>query len=504
MISLREIFLYNPSEPFLFTQLAFWIYFVIVYIIFAFFHKNLKQRNAYLFLISMFFYYKTGGLFVILLLFSIILNYSIALIIADTKDKGKKKKWLIAAVSANLLILFYYKYTYFVAEWLGRLLGIHIRVEDYLSIIGNNIFNAHMDVASIVLPIGVSFFTFQALSYVIDVYHQKIPPQKSITDFGFYISFFPQLVAGPIVRATEFLPQLKQKFFITKNEFGHAIFLIMNGLIKKMVISDFISLNFVDRVFEAPHLYTGFENLFAVYGYAIQIYCDFSGYTDIALGLALLMGFRIPINFNSPYKATDLVDFWRRWHISLSSWLRDYLYIALGGNRKGQIRTHLNLLITMLLGGLWHGANIKFLIWGALHGFGLIVNKLFLHFQPKQLIVPLWQKVTGWLITFHFVCFAWIFFRADSINTAFSIISNIFNRIDLSIAPEFIIQYAATFSILFFGFLIHWLPANWKEWYRGTFIQSSMVFKIFAVLIISLLIYQFKTSDIQPFIYFQF
>lgn len=501
---IRDIFLYNPNEPFLFTNMAFWIYFVAVYLIYSICYKNLTIRNAYLFLISIFFYYKTGGILVLLLLFSIVFNFSLALAIAKAVKQNIKKLWLIIGVSVNLLILFYYKYTYFLVEWLNKLLNLDIQVQDYLAAAGNTVFNAHFDVSSIILPIGISFFTFQALSYIIDVYKNYIPPLKSVIEFGFYKSFFPQLVAGPIMRATEFIPQISKKFALTKNEFGHAVFLILNGLIKKMVISDFISLNFVDRVFENPHMFSGIENLMAVYGYAIQIYCDFSGYTDIAIGLALLMGFRIPINFNSPYKAYNLVDFWRRWHISLSSWLRDYLYIALGGNRKGLVRTYANLIITMLLGGLWHGANIKFVIWGALHGFGLVINKLIIGIVPKRSYTPVWQKMAGWIITFHFVCFAWIFFRADSMETAFSIIANIGTRMDFTLALNIVCQYAVTFIILAIGFAIHWLPSRWKESYRGAFIKTPMYAKIIVALVSCLIIYQFKTSELQPFIYFQF
>jgi D-alanyl-lipoteichoic acid acyltransferase DltB (MBOAT superfamily) len=500
----RDIFIFNPNEPFLFTNMAFWIYFAAVYFIYSLCYKNLTIRNAYLFLISIFFYYKTGGILILLLLFSILFNYSLALAIARSARQKVKKFWMITGVSVNLLILFYYKYTYFLFEWINKILGLHIQVKDYLAIAGNNLLNAHFDVASIILPIGISFFTFQALSYIIDVYKNSIPPLKSITEFGFYIAYFPQLVAGPIMRATEFIPQISRKFGLSKNEFGHAVFLILNGLVKKMVISDFISLNFVDRVFENPHMFSGIENLMAVYGYAIQIYCDFSGYTDIAIGLALLMGFRIPINFNSPYKAYSLVDFWRRWHISLSSWLRDYLYIALGGNRKGLVRTYANLIVTMLLGGLWHGANIKFVIWGALHGFGLVVNKLVAGILPKQTYTPVWQKTLGWIVTFHFVCFAWIFFRADSMETAFSIINNIATRLDLSLAVNIFYQYATTFVILALGFTVHWMPTNWKETYRGAFIKIPVYAKVAIALVCCLLIYQFKTSEIQPFIYFQF
>jgi D-alanyl-lipoteichoic acid acyltransferase DltB (MBOAT superfamily) len=454
--------------------------------------------------VSLFFYYKTGGLFVVLLLFCIVFNFFLGRKIHETSDVHQRKLWLSLGVTINLSLLFYYKYAYFLADLFNRLFGFHIKVKDYIFVWGNSLFNLHFDVATIILPIGISFFTFQALSYIIDIYFKKIKPLDSIIEFGFFKSFFPQLVAGPIVRASEFLPQISKKFFLSKNEFGHALFLILNGLVKKMVISDYISINFVDRVFDAPDMFSGVENLFAVYGYALQIYCDFSGYTDIAIGLALLMGFRIPINFNSPYKAYNLDDFWRRWHISLSSWLRDYLYIPLGGNRKGRVRTYFNLAITMLLGGLWHGANIKFIIWGGLHGIGLVINKVILKLRPKHAIIPKWQKITSWIITFHFVCFAWIFFRAESMNTAILMIKNIVSGFDLALAFEIIYQYFSIFSLIFIAYFIHWLPTKWKETYRGEFIKSSITVKAIATLIIVLIVYQFKTSGLQPFIYFQF
>lgn len=501
---LHDIFVFDAGKPFLFTNLAFWVFFTAIFFLYALFYRNIPIRNAYLFLISLFFYYKTGGILVLLLLFSIVFNYSLAFLLAKSGRKIVRRFWLTGGVAINLSLLFYYKYAYFLAEWTNRIFGIEIQVKDYIALFSNTIFNSHFDLATIILPVGISFFTFQALSYIIDVYKGHIPPLKNVIEFGFFISFFPQLVAGPIMRATEFIPQIAKKFSLTTNEFGHAVFLILNGLVKKMVISDYISLNFVDRVFENPHMFSGIENLMAVYGYAIQIYCDFSGYTDIAIGLALLMGFRIPINFNSPYKACSLDDFWRRWHISLSSWLRDYLYISLGGNRKGRLRTYSNLLVTMLLGGLWHGANIKFLIWGGLHGLGLVVNKLLKSIFPPKTYVPLWQKVAGWLITFHFVCFAWIFFRADSMQTAFSVISNIFTRLDWTIVPEVFYQYALSFSVLAVGFAVHWLPTAWKESYRGAFIKTSLVTKAIIVLVFCVVIYQFKTSELQPFIYFQF
>ncbi|MDR2040043.1 MAG: MBOAT family protein, partial [Bacteroidales bacterium] len=353
--------------------------------------------------------------------------------------------------------------------------------------------------------VGISFYTFQAISYIVDVYRNKAPVVTNILDFGFYLSFFPQLVAGPIVRAAEFIPQIYRKYQLRKAEMGHALFLISCGLVKKMMISDYISINFVDRVFDQPVLYSGFENLMAVYGYSLQIYCDFSGYTDIAIGLALLMGFRLPANFNSPYQAHNITDFWRRWHISLSSWLRDYLYIPLGGNRKGRLRTDINLMITMLLGGLWHGANMRFILWGGLHGLALVIHKAWSKYFPSSLMrrrpVP---SFLGVLITFHFVAFCWIFFRASDMSVATEMIRRICSPTSLSVIKDIIWGYRFIFLIILAGFLMHWTPAQWKEYIRGWYIKTPIVVKLLLAILLFFMIYQMKSSVIQPFIYFQF
>jgi len=342
------------------------------------------------------------------------------------------------------------------------------------------------------------------MSYTIDVYRRKLKPVKNIVDFGFYVTFFPQLVAGPIVRASEFIPQLFQKFQLTKAEFSYALFLILNGLTKKMLISDYLSVNFVDRIFDNPSAFSGVENLLAVYGYAIQIYCDFSGYTDIAIGVALILGFRLPVNFNSPYKATNITDFWRRWHISLSSWLRDYLYISLGGNRKGRFRQNLNLMLTMLLGGLWHGASIRFIIWGGIHGFSLMLHKLFMRLK-WNIHTQNWPgRFVSIFITFNLVCLTWIFFRASDMHNVGLMFKQIFSSFHIGVLLDFIKAYPTVISLLLMAYIIHWLPSSIKEWYRGKFINTPMWLKMIIVIIVVIVLHQAKSSNIQPFIYFQF
>ena len=424
MTFLKSLVVYDESSPLLFTQFHFWVFFAIVFALFSLIKNKVLLRNTYLFFVSLFFYYKTSGLFILILIFITIYNYLAGRWMHTRKKIGSRNAVLALSVIVNLSILCYFKYAYFLTDVLNDLTGFEFRVFDIFSWVGNEIVGTNrFRVDVILLPVGISFYTFQAISYIMDVYRKRIAPVRNIFDFGFYVSFFPQLVAGPIVRANEFIPQLHKKYFLSRKQFGIAVFWIMNGLVKKIVLSDYIAVNFIDRVFENPLLYTGFENLMALFGYSLQIYADFSGYTDIAIGVAMLMGFYLPKNFNSPYKAKSPSEFWKRWHISLSRWLQDYLYIPLGGNRtvsfgsfciivviaaigsflsgswwvalvvctlalllgliavfrpdkRNVIGSEINRMDTMLLGGLWHGASWNFMIWGGLNGLGMVVQHI--------------------------------------------------------------------------------------------------------------------------------
>jgi D-alanyl-lipoteichoic acid acyltransferase DltB (MBOAT superfamily) len=319
----------------------------------------------------------------------------------------------------------------------------------------------------------------------------------------FFVSFFPQLVAGPIVRAKDFIPQIYEKLQLSKKELSYALFLIMGGLLKKTLISDYISVNFVDRVFEFPDNYSAFENLLAVYGYTLQIYCDFSGYSDIAIGLALLMGFKLPPNFKIPYQSTSVTEFWRRWHISLSSWLRDYLYISMGGNRKGKIRMYFNLFMTMLLGGLWHGASWKFILWGAMHGTVLATEKAFNIPKLTSKSFPL--KLIAGILTFHFVAFCWIFFRASDFSNAMNVISNI-GSIEWN--PEvwwaILRGYENIAIVLLIGYLWHFIPQKVQDRQLELFHKIPLVVKMVLFATVIWVISATASSEVQPFIYFQF
>lgn len=418
-----DTFSFDPQSPLLFTQLYFWIFFLAVFAVFSRMHSKVLMRNTFLFFVSVFFYYKTSGWFTLILVFATIFNFFDGALIYRAKKDGGKLAWLILGLIVNLMTLCYFKYSYFFADMIKDIFGIEIKVFNAFAMIGNRIAGRPaFTVDQILLPVGISFYTFQCISYLMDIFRNRVEPVKNVLNFGFYVTFFPQLVAGPIVRASDFIPQIYKKYFLSRRQFGIAMFWILNGLAKKIILSDYIAVNFIDRVFDNPTMYTGFENLVALFGYSLQVYADFSGYTDIAIGVAMLMGFYLPKNFNSPYKATNPGGFWKRWHISLSKWLQDYLYIPLGGNRtasfgtyaciltislvgtilsgsiwvaiivitialivtincykypekKKNLTSNMNRLNTMLLGGLWHGASWNFMIWGGLNGLGMIVYR---------------------------------------------------------------------------------------------------------------------------------
>lgn len=483
---IRSWFEYDPSNPLLFSTSLFLGLFLVFYLVYILTKKYAYFRTVYVFLFSMFFYYKAGGEYFILLILSALINYILSEVMDLSTKKSVRKSILSITVVLNLLVLAYYKYTNFFIDNL------------------NDLFHENFQLQHIILPVGISFFTFQAISYSIDLYRKELKPAKNVLDFAFYLSFFPQLVAGPIVRAKEFLPQMYSQISLSKKEAGLALFLIIMGLVKKSVISDYISLNFVDRIFDSPLSYTPFETLMAAYGYTLQIYCDFSGYSDMAIGIALLMGFKLPENFRTPYKSLSVTEFWRRWHITLSRWLRDYLYIPLGGNRKGKFRTYINLFLTMLIGGLWHGAAWKYIAWGALHGGALAVERLFRQFvklPEKNILVNLFCG----LLTFHFVAFCWIFFRAADFGVARTVIENI-TRLEYN--PEAwltVIQaYRNVFILIFAGFILHFTPKRLSDMVEMSFLKLPYIGRAIIVGGVFWLVYATASSGTQPFIYFQF
>ena len=486
-----ELLRYDASAPLIFNSGLFLFLFVGFAAGYVLLRRATTLRILYVILFSIYFYYKSSGIYFFLLIFAAVSDYWIAHGIAASRSR-KAKRWLVALSAAvNLGMLGYFKYTNFLIE------------------IANGIFGAgFLDFQNIFLPVGISFFVFQSMSYTIDVYRGVIRPLDRWIDYMFYLSFFPQLVAGPIVRARDFIPQIRQPLRVTRRMFGLGVGLVIIGLVKKAVISDYISLNFVDRIFDDPALYSGFECLMGIYGYALQIYCDFSGYSDMAIGIALLLGFRFPKNFDAPYKSATITEFWRRWHISLSSWLRDYLYISLGGNRKGRVRTYANLLLTMLLGGLWHGAAVRFILWGALHGAALALHKMWMAVVPwakaKGEDMNIVMRIAGVLITFNLVCFGWLLFRAEDMQTVHVMLYQIFNNFNPALIPQVIEGYKAVFGLIVLGYAMHFLPEKIDIDIQNRVVNASFWWQVALMAATIWCVMQIKSSDIQPFIYFQF
>jgi D-alanyl-lipoteichoic acid acyltransferase DltB (MBOAT superfamily) len=456
----------------------------------------------------LYFYYKTSGIWLLLLIFTATSDFLTGRMISSTPTATGKKLWVTLSICINLGMLTYFKYTNFLYE-----LAIHFW--HYMGGILDEqaLQRLTYKPLDIFLPIGISFFTFQSLSYTIDIYRGQVKPVKRWIDYLFFVSFFPGLVAGPIVRAKDFIPQIYKKPRLLYNHLGEALYLIICGLFKKCVISDYISVNFVDRIFDAPALYTGVENLLGIYGYALQIYCDFSGYSDMAIGIALLLGFRFNINFRSPYQSASITEFWRRWHISLSSWLRDYLYIPLGGNRKGKVRTYVNLIITMLLGGLWHGAALRFILWGAIHGVALAIDKLFMRMSMRASATrlkangagrPIWRRIIGVIFTFHLVCFAWIFFRADTMEKVGRMLTQIFTQFEPGIFPQLVSGYRLIFLLMITGYAIHFMPEKVDRAIQKKITRMPLWAKAALLSIAIFVVIQMRSAEIVPFIYFQF
>jgi alginate O-acetyltransferase complex protein AlgI len=542
---------YDPERPLLFTQFYFWAFFALVLLVYSVIYKKKAARNAFLFLSSLFFYYKTSGLFLFILIFSTLADFFIGRAVYRAEIKKRKQWWVSLSVAVNLLVLGYFKYAYFVTDFLNSSLGLELQPVNHFALWANQAMGTDFVFDRILLPVGISFFTFQTISYSVDIYRGHIKPVKSILDFGFYVSFFPQLVAGPIVRASDFIPQLSQSYRLTREQFGLGLFWILNGLLKKVLLADYLALNFVDRVFANPSMYTGFENMMALFGYSIQVYADFSGYTDMAIGVALLLGFRLPTNFNSPYKASSVGEFWKRWHISLSKWLQDYLYIPMGGNRGGSVFSYgamitillvigllsgslagltlvaalllgigvmmalspkfklwiehnVNLMLTMLLGGLWHGSSWNFVVWGGLNGLGLVVYKLWKKISPWNNKSRWYNRAWGILLTFTFITFTRAWFRNESFDQALFMIGHIGSSFQWELIPDILAKTRAVFGVMLIGLIIHWLPSDFKQEYRARFSSAHWSVQLLICFGSVVCAYQILSADLQPFIYFAF
>ena len=534
-------FLYDSKNPLLFNN-GFFVYFFTLFILLFFALRNHHKARRYVFCIfSLYFFYKASGWFVGLVLVSAVVDFFLSNAIYREKSQSKKKFLLVLSILFNLGMLFYFKYTDFFIE------------------ISNSLFDTNFNPLNLILPIGISFYTFENLSYTVDVYRGEFKPANKFSDYLLFLAFFPKLMMGPIVRAHDFVPQINEPYVISERDFAKGFFLIISGLIKKLVISDYITLNMVDYMFDNPALHTGVENLMAVYGYAMVIYCDFSGYSEIAIGIALWLGFKIPPNFMSPYQSLNITEFWRRWHISLSTWLKDYLYIPLGGNRNfsvasfifvggflvgsfimgvelfhlsnlwaavvsavlllifiipalitrktSGIAANFNLLTTMLLGGFWHGASWNFIIWGAIHGVGLGIHKIWMLLTDKSLSSlnqsRIYKIISG-ILTFHFVCFAWIFFKAEDLEIAKEMIYQIFNNFDISVFGPFYDNYKGVVWMILVAMILHLIPDNLADKVIARTKTIPMVVYILVFFLFLILYGYFKSAEQVMPIYLQF
>jgi len=481
--ALKNFFSYSLTEPWFFTEFSFLLVFGIFLLVYAFVVKHHFWKKIYVIAFSLFFYYKSSGPFLLLFVLMILSDYYFASLI--NKKEGKWKKiYLWLALSYSLSFLLYFKYANFFIQNFNTLLGTN--------------FSEH----NLFLPIGISFYTFQSISYIIDVYRKEIKPCENFSDYTFYMTFLPHLVAGPIVRAKDFLPQIQTPQLLSASLYKEAMLRILIGLIKKLFIADYLS-KYVDMVHETPQIYSGAENLISMYAYSFQIYFDFSGYSDIAIGIALILGYRLKENFENPYQSINISDFWRKWHISLSNWLRDYIYIPLGGNRKGIFYMYLFLFLTMLIGGFWHGASWRFVVWGIAHGIALILHKIWMKKFPstnKNIIF----SGFGLLLTFNYVAFCWIFFRANSFESAFESITKIFTSFTFYDLPGFWYSRTEFCYILIIASILVFTPLALKEKFFASMQKLPVFAWIFLMIFVFQLIIQFKDEIVQPFIYFQF
>ena len=475
---------YEADHPMLFSSGLFWVLFLIFLPVYAMLRSRRLQMVVYVVAFSLYFYYKSSAWFFMLLIITSVLDWCLSRIMSDTRKLWKRRLCLWLSIGMSLSILGFFKYAnFFLWNW-------------------NQMVEGNFQPLDIILPVGISFYTFQSISYIVDVYKGRVSPTETWIEYLFFLSYFPALVAGPIVRADYFLPQIQNRDHASRQEMAAGLWLIILGLVKKAVVADYIA-QYNDLIFASPTGYSGLESLMGVVGYVVQIYCDFSGYSDMAIGISAIMGFRLTRNFNFPYKSRNLTDFWRRWHISLSTWLRDYVYIPLGGNRRGTLRTYVNNFLTMLVGGLWHGAAWKFIIWGGMHGVGLIVHKAL---RPWLVKIPdTWPvKAASWTLTMAYVSFLFIFFRAASFEDAWLIIRNIFGNFDIAyLAPFVRVRYV---WLIFVAMIIavHSLPTRWINAAGDWFVRAPFGAKLAVFIVAVQLVVQFMSEDVMPFIYFQF
>ncbi|HEY7545227.1 MAG TPA: MBOAT family O-acyltransferase [Blastocatellia bacterium] len=474
----------------LFTNAAYYIFLIAVFFAFWSAASRLRLRLWLIAAAGCFFYYQAAGRALALMIAVSAIDFATTRLMSRSENMKARKLLLALSLTVDIGALLVFKYADFFLE----------NVASGLSFLGVTIPVAHLN---LIVPIGISFFIFQSIAYVIDVYRRDAEPAHSYTEYLAFVAFFPTIIAGPILRVKQMLPQLRSRLTLAPEAGGQALFLIAMGLIKKIAIADYLSANLVDRVFDFPERFSSLEVWTAVYAYALQIYCDFSGYSDIAIGSALLLGFTLPVNFNSPYRSRNLAEFWRRWHISLSTWLRDYVFFTIAGRRaRNAAILYFGLVATMTIGGLWHGAMWTFVVWGLMHGAGLAIFRAFDAMKKKFSFKPLNAKfasVAAALLTFHFVCLSWIFFRADGVERAFSVIGQM-----MTLSADTANLPLAVICVMMIGFIAHWIPDSIWEKSRDGFARLPALVQACVIAVVAVGLYSVASSDVVPFIYSRF
>ena len=485
---LYQILAYDPASPLLFNTGLFMLLFVLFLLLYNSLHGHPKAKKVAAILFSAYFYYKSSASCVFILLGVCLSDYLLGLWLGRTVRDGLRRLIVALNVVINVGMLVWFKYFNLLADAFASMVS------------------THFDPLDIVLPAGISFFTFRSISYMVDLYRHRLEPCRNLLDYTFFLTFFPPLLAGPVVRAADMLPQIEQAPRPTREMCSEGLFLIMIGLVKKVAIADYISGNFVDRIFDNPMLYSGFENLMGCIGFTIQLYCDFSGYSDMAIGIALLLGYRFKDNFMAPFKAQSPTEFWHRWHISLSTWLRDYVYIPLGGNRKGRARAYVNQFITMVIGGLWHGASWMYLLWGAYHGLLLAAHKAIkqVWHLPESLKGHPLIVGANVVATFALVVLGFTFFRATTPEIAGQIFTQIFTNFHASVAPQFVQGYLLIVVAMAIGLAAHLSPRAWTTSASQVYINMSVVWQTLLLAAVLFIVIQMRQTDLVPFIYLQY
>ncbi|MCC8071628.1 MAG: MBOAT family protein [Bacteroidales bacterium] len=482
---LQHVLAYDAANPLLFNTGLFLVLFVGLLLVYHLLREHRVLKMLFIILFSLYFYYKSSAQYCFILLGVCVSDYVLGILLGRAQRGWLRRSLVALNVVINVGMLVWFKYVNLLLTTLA------------------NIANRPFDPLDIILPAGISFFTFRSISYMVDIYRGRIEPCTDFLAYTFYLTFFPPLLAGPVVRARDMLPQVKANPVATRPMVAEGLFLIICGLVKKVVVADYIGQNFVDRVFDNPTLYSGFENLMGVYGFTLQLYCDFSGYSDMAIGIALLLGYEFADNFRSPFKSQNPTEFWRRWHISLSSWLRDYLYIPLGGNRCSKTRKNANLMTTMVLGGLWHGASWMYVIWGALQGVFLIGHKE-LKARVKPRSATWWRVVANVFITFNLIALSFMFFRARSMEVVGGMVHQIVHDFHLSVAPQFIEGYLLIVVAILGGYAMHFAPTRWTRHLQQRYAALPLILQAIVLALVIFFIIQVRSADIVPFIYLQY